>query len=231
MTSGSKKLIIVGTGTFAQVALEYFEQDSPYLVDAFAVERAFLTMSEAYGRPVVAFENIADRYPPSTHDVFVAITYNELNRVRKRLVVSAKEMGYETASYTSSHALIAQSAQLGQHCFIFEDNVVQPFVNVANNVILWSGNHIGHHTSVGENCFISSHVVISGNCEIGPNCFIGVNATIANNVVISPDCWIGPGVVITQNTEPGQMFPAQKAAVSRVSSIRFFQLDVKDQAE
>ncbi len=231
MTSGSKNLVIVGTGTFAQVALEYFEQDSPYLVDAFAVEREFVTMSESCGRPVIAFEDIADSYPPSTHDVFVAITYNELNRVRKRLVDSAIRLGYKTASYTSPHALVAQSAQLGQHCFIFEGNVVQPFVNVADNVIFWSGNHIGHHTTVGENCFISSHVVISGNCEIGPNCFIGVNATIANNVVIAPDCWIGPGVVITQNTEPGQMFPAQKVAVSKVSSLRFFQLGVNDQAD
>ena len=59
-------------------------------------------------------------------------------------------------------------------------------VKIGNNVVLWSGNHIGHNTVIRDNCFIASHVVISGFCEIGENCFLGVNSTVINNITIQP---------------------------------------------
>jgi UDP-3-O-[3-hydroxymyristoyl] glucosamine N-acyltransferase len=113
---------------------------------------------------------------------------------------------------------------IGEHCFIFEHNVVQPFVAVGNNVVMWSGNHIGHHSVIGDNCFISSHVVLSGYVDVGQNSFLGVNCAVANNTKIAEDCWIGPGVTITGNTEAGGIYPADKAQISRVSSLRFFKV-------
>src|SRR5437868_4960954 len=70
------------------------------------------------------------------------------------------------------------------------------------NVLLWSGNHIGHHSVLRDNVFVSSHVVISGTCDIGENSFLGVNSTLANDITIGAYNWLGPDVVITRNTEP-----------------------------
>ena len=56
----------------------------------------------------------------------------------------------------------------GDNCFILEDNTVQPFVTIGNNVTLWSGNHIGHDSVIEDDCFISSHVVVSGTCGSVP---------------------------------------------------------------
>lgn len=223
MQSG-KKLVIVGDSSFAEVAYEYFQQDSGYQVAAFAVERAFLNRDELFGRPVVALEDMADAFPPARHDVYVAVVYSELNRLRTRLVAAVEAMGYGLASFVSPHARVSPSARLGRHCFIFEDNVIQPYVTLGDNVVLWSGNHIGHHSSIGDNVFVSSHVVVSGHCIIGENCFLGVNAAVANDVKIAKDCWIGPGIVISADTEAGQMFPAAKAEPSRASAYRFFKI-------
>ena len=77
------------------------------------------------------------------------------------------------ASYVSPRAFVWRNVKLGEHCFIFENNVLQPFVNIGDNVVLWSGNHIGHHSKIGDHCFVSSHVVVSGFCDIGANCFLG----------------------------------------------------------
>ena len=73
--------------------------------------------------------------------------------------------------------------------------------SVGNNTILWSGNHIGHHSKIGNNCFISSHVVISGNCIVGDNTFIGVNSSIADRTNIGKSCFIGMGVNITKDID------------------------------
>lgn len=222
----TRNLVIVGDSAFAEIACEYFTAHTYYTVVAFSVEQAFLKRTELAGRPVFPFETLADHFAPAVHDVFAAITYTQLNRVRARLAASAKAKGYRLASYVSPYAFVYSNAVVGEHCFIFENNVVQPFVTIADNVVLWSGNHIGHHSTIEANVFVSSHVVISGFCQIGRNCFLGVNASVSNNVMIAADCWIGPGVVVGKNTEAGELYRSPEPAVAKVSALRFFR--VKD---
>jgi carbonic anhydrase/acetyltransferase-like protein (isoleucine patch superfamily) len=107
---------------------------------------------------------------------------------------------------------------------VFEDNTIQPFVQIGANVVLWSGNHIGHHSIIRDNCFIASHAVISGFCDVGENSFLGVNATLANNVSIGKDNWIGPSVTITKSTDENQLFGGIQPEAARVSAKRFFKI-------
>lgn len=201
-----KTLIIVGDGETAEMAYEYFTHDSPYDVVAFAVEAQYAKKKELAGLPVVHFEEIQRAYPPAEHDAFVAISYTQLNRVRARLYTATKAKGYKLASYVSSKAFVWHNVQIGENCFIFENNVVQYAVKIGNNVVFWSGNHIGHQTVIRDNVFISSHVVVSGYCEVGENCFLGVNSCIGNNIQIARDCVVGMGAVIHKNTEPRKVY-------------------------
>jgi sugar O-acyltransferase (sialic acid O-acetyltransferase NeuD family) len=218
------KLVIIGDSAFAEVAYEYFQFDSAYEVVGFAVERAFLKTEQLCGLPVIALEDIEARFPPAGHAAFAAVVYTQLNRLRARLAAMAKAKGYKLASYVSPKAFVWRNVKIGEHCFIFENNVIQPFVEIADNVVLWSGNHIGHHSKVQSNAFISSHVVISGFCVIGENSFIGVNTAVANNITIAKDNWIGPGVVISKNTNPGELYRSPDATVAGVSALRFFKV-------
>lgn len=221
-----KKLIIVGAGAFAEVACEYFTDDSDYDVVGFAAERAHIAESTFCDLPVHALEDIVEQCPPGEHSFFVAITYNELNRLRRRLYDAMVAKGFAPASYVSSRAFVARSAQIGAHCFVMEGNVIQPRVTIGENVVLWSGNHVGHHSTVQDNCFISSHVVISGFCDIGKSTFIGVNATLTNNISIGADCWIGPTCNIIASTQPDEVYRAEKALPAKITAKRFFK--VKD---
>ena len=197
----SQKLVIAGDSAFAEIAYEYFTHDSDYEVVGFTVEHDYLRKSELCGLPVVPFEELEAHFAPSEHAFFAAATYTQLNRLRTRLYLDAKSRGYAPASYISSRAFLWRNVQLGEHCFIFEDNTVQPFVTLGNNVVLWSGNHIGHHSRVGDNCFIASHAVVSGFCEIGANCFLGVNVTLVNNICIGNDCLVGAGALVAKDVE------------------------------
>lgn len=220
----TKKLVLVGDSAFAEIAYEYFSADSDYEVVGFSVEREFHKVERKADLPVVPFEEVERYFDPARHYVFVAVTYTQFNRLRTRLAVEAKEKGYTLASYISSRAFVWRNAEVGEHCFIFEDNTLQPFVQIEDNVVLWSGNHVGHHSVIRENCFISSHVVISGFCDIGKNSFLGVNATVANNIVLGSDNWVGPNTVIIKNTENDALFKPRKAESATVSATRFFKI-------
>lgn len=201
MTHPPERLVIVGDSLFAEIAHEYFQYDSPYEVVAFSVEQEYLRRNTFRGLPVVAFESLAAEFEPAKCSVFVAITYLQLNRLRTRLMEAARAFGFTLASYVSSRAFVWRNVELGEHCFIFEDNTLQPFVRIGRNCVLWSGNHIGHHSTIGDNVFISSHVVISGSVHIGDNCFLGVNSTLVNDITVGSDVWLGPDVVIARDVE------------------------------
>jgi len=220
----TKQLVIIGDSAFAEVAYECFTHDSEYEVVGFAVESAYLNKNELFGLPIVPFEQIEMHFNPGEVEFYAALVYSQLNRLRTRLYQAAKAKGYRPASYISSRAFVWHNVQLGEHCFIFEDNTLQPFVRIGNNVVLWSGNHVGHHSVIQDNCFIASHVVISGFCDIGRNTFIGVNATLANNVTIGEDSWIGLGVTIVHSTKPNQLFKGVQPEPAKISTTRFFKI-------
>jgi len=218
----TKRLVIVGDSAIAEVAFEYFTCDSTYEVVAFAVEREFLKCDSLFGLPVVSFEDVANLYPPADHEMFVAVGFGRLNRVRARLFREAKQKGYRLASYVSSKAFVWRNVAIGENAFIFEQNVIQPFVTIGDDVVLWSGNHIGHHSRIGNHVFVSSHVVLSGFVEIGDYCFLGVNATVANNVVIGRDCLVGAGAAILKNAPPAQIFAAESTVPRGITTLKRF---------
>jgi len=207
-----KKIIIVGAGEFAAIAHEYFSYDSPYEVAAFSVESAYVGDTPAEGIPVVAFETIEAAFPPSEYEMFVAVPASDLNATRTRLYKAAKHKGYTIASYVSSWSFVWRNAIVGENCFIFEDNTIQPFTQIGNNVVMWSGNHLGHRSVIEDNCFITSHVVISGYCRIGAGSFIGVNATLNDHVDIPTDCIIAAGTHVTKSLKtPAKVYRGSPA--------------------
>lgn len=222
-----KPLLIVGAGEFAEIAYEYFTYDSDYRVVGFAVEEAYLTHTECCGLPVVPFERVESVFDPAEHCFFAAITFTQLNRVRTRLYEAAREKGYRPASYISSRAFVWRNVSLGEHCFIFEHNVLQHQVSVGRNVVLWSGNHVGHRASIGDHCFVSSHVVISGYCTVGSSCFLGVNSTLGDCIQVGADCFLAAGTVLQQDALPGKIYKGHPAEPAKVGSLRFFRVPVE----
>jgi sugar O-acyltransferase (sialic acid O-acetyltransferase NeuD family) len=202
--------IIVGTGSFADVAAFYLQHDSDYRVAGFARSTVEAGEDHHGDRPLFALDAIQDHFDPASTQVFVAVGYRRMNDLRLSLMDEVREKGFGLLSFVSSRANhwigVPNGTQIGENVFIFEDNTLQPFTSIGDGTILWSGNHLGHHSTIGRGCFISSHVVISGECRIGDNCFIGVNASIADTVAVGNRNLIGPGAFIQKSTKDNQVF-------------------------
>jgi sugar O-acyltransferase (sialic acid O-acetyltransferase NeuD family) len=215
----SKKLILFGKGPFAEIAKDYFTDDSQYEVVAFTLDASYINEETYLGLPMIPFESIELQYQPDTYEMHIALSYTDLNKLREKKFIEAKRKGYTLASYVSSHSSYLSKIPCGENCFIFEDNTIQPYVKIEENVILWSGNHIGHHSHIHAHNFISSHVVISGQCTIESHSFIGVNASIGHHVTIGSENIIGAGCCITKSTEQGSVYvPAKSIKLEKQSS-------------
>lgn len=214
----NKQLIIFGQGLYAEIVHQYFTDDSEYEVIAFTLDDDYIKKDTYLGLPLVPFSQVQDLYPPAKYDMHVGLSYTNLNHLREERYHQAKEKGYTLPTYISSKATVLTKYPIGDNCFIFENNTIQPFVKIGNNVILWSGNHIGHHGEIQDHNFISSHVVISGQCLIKSNCFIGVNSTVAHGVTIEKENLIGAGSYIPKNTTPKSVYvPPRSVKLDKTS--------------
>src|SRR6185436_16126983 len=211
------KLVIFGAGDIARLAHFYFRTDSPHQVAAFVVDAAFKNEDTFDGLPLVSFEEALDRYPPSYHEAFVAISYAQMNRLRRAKYEQMRAAGYRCVSYVSSRCTYLTTPP-GDNCFILEDNTVQPFVTIGNNVTLWSGNHIGHDSVIEDHCFISSHVVVSGHVRVGTRSFLGVNCTLRNSITLGEQTLIGAGAIIMKDTAPKSVYLPERAKLFQKTS-------------
>ncbi|MCU1268253.1 MAG: sugar O-acyltransferase, sialic acid O-acetyltransferase NeuD family [Acidobacteria bacterium] len=218
------KVVIFGAGKIADEAYFYLKNDSPHEIVAFTIDAAFMIAQEKFGLPVVPFEEVVNRYPPTEFKMFVAVGYQDLNKFRASKYEESKARGYELISYVSSRAANVGEVEIGDNCFVLEFAVIQPCSKVGNNVFIWSGNHIGHHASVGDHCYIAGNVVVSGNTKIEPYCFIGVSATLGHEITIGRESLIGAGCLITKNVEPGSVYITPDTPKFRLDSGMFQRL-------
>lgn len=200
-----KSLIIFGNAEMAELAYFYFTNDSGYKVIAFTVDDDFVGNDKFLELPVIPFSEIVNKFPPEQNAMHVGLSYSKLNQFRQKKYFQAKESGYKLASYVCSKSVIWSDLKIGDNCFILENQTIQPTVKIGNNVMLWSGNHLGHGTIVKDHTYISSHVVIAGHCNIGQRCFFGVNATIKDFSNIGDDCFIAMNSSVGGNLENGSV--------------------------
>ena len=215
-----KDLVVFGTGQIAELAAFYLSEDAGRRVAAFTVDAAYRQHEMWLDRPLVAFEEVERLFPPDAFDLFVAVSYTGLNKLRRARADAAEAKGYALAHYVSSHATRFATFAAQPNQFILEDNTIQPFARVGRNVTLWSGNHIGHHSEIAEDVFIASHVVVSGGVRIGPRCFVGVNVTIRDHVTIGADCVLGAGALVLQDIPAGSVVAPAATEISKVPSHR-----------
>jgi sugar O-acyltransferase (sialic acid O-acetyltransferase NeuD family) len=221
------KLILFGEGDYAEQAYHYFTNDSEHEIVAFTADEAYISRKELFGLNIIPFEEIETQYPPDDCKMFIAIGYQNLNKLRASKYKAAKAKGYELVSYISSKTCNYGKVVFGDNCFILDNAVIQPCSKIGNNVFIWSGNHIGHHSSVGDHCYIAGQVVISGNASVGPYCFIGVNATISHEITIGRECLVGAGTLITKNAPDKSVYIApntQKYKLDSESFMKFTKL-------
>jgi len=217
----NKKLVIFGNEKMAQLAHFYFTNDSEYDVTAFTVDREYMNNKEFLGLPLIPFEEVNVRYPIEEYSMFIAIGYKKLNTLREEKYNEAKEKGYNLISYVSSKLISWGDTIIGDNCFILENQVLQPFVKIGNNVIIWSGNHFGHDVVIADHTWLSSHIICSGYVKVGSNCFIGINATIRDGVKIGNKSIIGAGALVNKDIKEKSVLIASATELYKLNSEQF----------
>jgi sugar O-acyltransferase (sialic acid O-acetyltransferase NeuD family) len=177
-------------------------------VEAFTVDPAYATVSQFAGLPVLAFDEAQRRFPPATHDLFVAVGYSQRNRGRQRVVELARALGYALPSFVHESAVVARNVTLGMNCMVRELAALSPFARLGDGVIIGMQVGVSHHVSIGSHAWLSAGCVVCGSAAIGERCFIGANATVSSKVSVASGCIIGAAARIMSDCAADGVYAA-----------------------
>ena len=226
MGTDLKPLIIFGAGETAELAYEYFTQDSPYEVVAFSIDRAYFNEDQFNGLPVVPFDEVTEKYPPSNYCFFVALSSINLNRPRRQKYLEVKDLGYHLASYISSRAQVWRTVTIGENCLVACGTVIQHGAEIGDNVImLGTLNQIAHRAKIGSHTYITASVSVAGYTEIGSSCFLGLGCKIINDIKIADDCYVVAGALIVRDTDFATMQKGHPARPDPITTHEYFNLE------
>jgi len=216
-----KDLIIFGNGKIADVVFYYAKHECDFNVVAFTVDREYTGDKKFRDLPVIPFDEIKESYNPGEYSMFIAIGYQDLNRLRESKYLAAKKMGYEIVSIVSPISKLPSSVKYGENCFIMPPTLIHPEVTIGNNTFVWNGAMIGHHSTIGDNCWITSCTNISGVVKTGNNCFFAVNSTVGHGVNIGNNCFLGANTLVTKNLADKKVVIEESSKVFRLESDQF----------
>lgn len=203
-----KPLLIFGLGELPDQAHYYFAQHAGRKVEAFTVDPEFLDADRADGRPVLPFDEARRRFPPATHDLFVAIGYSQFNRTRKQVIERALALGYALPSFVHESAVVARNVAIGVNCLLREQATAAPFARLGDGVIVGPQAVITHHARIESHVWLAASSVICGSATIGERCLIGANATVRDKVTVGAGCIVGAGALIMSDCPPDGVYAA-----------------------
>lgn len=217
-----KELVIFGTGKISDCVSYYFEREGDYRIAAYCCDRSFLEEETFNGRPVVAFENIEENYPPERFSLFIALGYHGLNGLRKMKCSEGGAKGYTLASYVSPY--VYGDFTIGANSLLLDGAVVQPKAKIGNNVFVWGGAMIGHHAAIQDHCWVTGSANVGGLSTIGEECFLGLNATIGHGVEVGVRCLIGANTLITKPVASESVIVTSDTVTHRLKVDQFLRL-------
>jgi sugar O-acyltransferase (sialic acid O-acetyltransferase NeuD family) len=191
--------VIFGTGKIAEVATDCFSRQSNYKIVGYCVDNAYYEKQQFLGKPVSRLSDMERLFPIGSCDVFVALGYQDINRIRTSKVLYFREKGYHLASYIDSSIALYPSIEIGEHNFIMEGVTLQPYCKITDNNFLWSQSIIGHHVTIGSNNWLTSSSKIAGNSHVGNNNLLAIGATVGNSLTIGNYCLLGANSLVTKD--------------------------------
>jgi sugar O-acyltransferase (sialic acid O-acetyltransferase NeuD family) len=215
------KVVLFGIGRGADVAYRFLTRDSEHEICGFAVDRKYLDRDHFHDLPVVAFEEVEHRFPPEEFKMLALLGYQRMNALRADKYLEAKQKGYSFISYTNSSFYRAEKLEVGENCFILDNQSISLDVKIGNNVVMWPSNHVGDLSVIDDHVWLASHVTIAAEVVVRPYCFLGIGATIGNKVTLSERTFVGANALVASDTSENAVCVAGESEPVNVDSATF----------
>ncbi|MBK5928003.1 acetyltransferase [Rhodobaculum claviforme] len=213
------ELVLFGTGGAAQTVAFHLAAQPGIRIVGYTVDAAWRTAEHHDGRPLVAWEDLEDHFPPDRVTLFGPFSFARMNTLRRDRYLEGKARGYRFARFVHPASTV-YAQRIGENCLILDACAVQPFSIIGDNVVVWSMTVVGHHARIGDHCFLSSQVMVAGHADIGPECYLSGQTGIAERRRIGHGSAVLNGAFVTRDLPDGSVVSGPRARLRRYPSSR-----------
>ena len=218
------KVILFGTGRGADVAYRFLKRDSDHEVCGFATDKKYLDRDSFHDLPAVDFETVEQRFPPDRYKMLILLGYQGMNGLRAEKYLAAKAKGYGCISYVNSEFYRAEDLDVGENCFILDNQSISLDVKIGNNVVMWSSNHVGDLSTIGDHSWLASHVTVAADVKVRPYCFLGIGAIVGNKLTLGERTFVGAGALVASSTTDNSVHVLPASEAVDVNSTAFMRV-------
>jgi sugar O-acyltransferase (sialic acid O-acetyltransferase NeuD family) len=215
------KTVIYGNGAIARLVYSYSRHR--LCIAAFTVDDHCIApgMERMMGLPLVPFSRIEREFPPTSHDMLMAVGFLDMNVLREQKTAQARAKSYRLASYVHESVMRHDDVVIAENCVILDHVSIHPGCRIGAGTFISSNVNIGHDCDVGEYNWINSGTAIAGGCSIGPGCFFGVNSSAAHRIRIGARNFIAANTLIARHTGDDQVYLSESAQLFKLPSRSF----------
>lgn len=221
------KTIIYGNGAMAKLLFSYARHSMN--IAGFTVDDACIANNACgyLGLPLAPFSRVEKQFDPASHNMIIAVGFIEMNALRVRKHLEARQKGYRFASFVHESVFRHDDVVIEENCVILDHVSIHPGCRIGRSTFVSSNVNIGHDCIIGEANWINSGVAIAGSCDIGTGCFFGVNSSAGHGLRIGACNFIAANTFINKHTkedqvylsEPGQLFKLKSKSFLKFSQI------------
>ncbi|MBS5113699.1 MAG: acetyltransferase [Coprobacillus cateniformis] len=191
-----RNLLIVGAGGHGRCCLDIARDMNLYEEIAF-LDDAHVNEVINKCKVIGTLGEMSSYYPEYT-DIFIAVGNNKM---RKKLSLLAKEIGYHLTSLISPNCYISRFTDIGDGIVVFPHAVIEANASIGEGCIITSHVTINHDAVIEDYCLIYSNTVIRPNTFIGSLSRIGSNCTVTFGTKMKSNSDMKDGSVIEPSDE------------------------------
>lgn len=215
-----EKIILLGCGGHAKSVVDVIEADGRFEIAGF-VDNAYQEEFEYHGYKILGCDNDLQKlYELGIRYAYVGVGFLGQGRVRNKLYVHLKKIGYKLPVIADPSAVLAKDVKLGEGVFIGKQAVVNANTEIGKMAIINTAAVIEHDCIIGEFTHVAVASIVCGMVHIGVNSFIGANATIIQGISIGDGSIVGAGSVVVKNIEENMKIKNGTIAIYRGGVIR-----------
>ena len=155
------------------------------------------------GVPVIGDDGRAEElFAAGYRRAFVALGSN---RVRRRIGLRLREIGFELPALVHPAALVSPSAILGAGVAVMARAVINAEARIGDFTIVNTGAIVEHDCVLGEAAHVAPGSAIGGGCVIGAEVLFGIGAAARPGIRVADGAVVGAGSAVACDIAAGDV--------------------------
>lgn len=191
------KSVIIGAGSYGLVYLSYL-REAGVEIAGFIDDNTELHNTMIDGVPVLGGKDLLPTLRKS-HGIEAVYCPIGNNKVRVKLLLLARELGYKTPGYIHPSVVVSPNAVVGEGVYILPNSSIMPYTKLGDFTMISIGVNVAHHATLDRGVFLSNGCNFGALVKAGEYAYCGMGSTIMSGIgSIGRNTLIGAGTVVVK---------------------------------